>query len=969
MKAATSRRSRQRGWAAGLLAAAMGWAQPAEPAAAPWVCGWAETPPVIDGRGDDAAWRDAADLGIFRQAWKTGEPAAKEGTRMKLRWDREYLYFFAAMEDAEIAADSLQHDGPLWLNDVIELFLKPSEGHPGYYEFEVNPGGAVVDAFFPNAEARRDRAQLRRGRFNVEAKVVVDGTLNLPEDRDRGWTVEGRIPWTDFAACGGRPGPGETWRVNLARVNGKGAAQELSSAAPLRQPSFHRTEDYVPLTFAGPEAREHQTWVGGRIQAPAEKGAGFATVPAWPRWAAQSAVALVPSPDGAWLWYVEQDGGRGGAMRVGRMRADGDGADAEVLLETGEQVTSVVFHPRFAEQPYVFLGTNGPQAKRPRFSRLVRYTVRDGRPDAATRLGILSWPSDGHNGGGLAFGADGRLFVTSGDGSSEGDRDRVGQDPASWRAKILRIDVDRPSPEKHYSVPADNPFVGDARFLPETWAYGLRNPWRLTYDGASGQLWCGENGQDAWEYAHLVRRGANYGWSVYEGSHRFHAGRALGPTPVTPPTVEFPHAEFRSLTGGVVYRGKTFPELAGAYVFGDFATGRIWAAKHDGTKLEWVKELADTPLALTHVTADAAGEILLADYGYEKARGGPRGGVHRLVRTAGAGGNTLPFPERLSETGLWAEIGKAVPAPGVIPYAVNAPGWHDGATGAHLLALPAGGKVAVEGPKGWLVPDGTVLAQTLELGGRKIETRVLVKRQEDWSGYTYVWAENQRDAALAAKGGADLTLANGQAWRVPSRAECMMCHTREAGFALTLNELQLNRGGQLAEWEARGILAVDLPRYERARRQLDGETRGGGGGRAAPGQRQPAVTTLLPRAPAELGRYAAIGDETADLGRRARSYLAVNCAPCHVPSGGGNSAMNFDWGVSAARMQAIDAVPMHGELGLPEARVIAPGAAGRSVLVPRVALRGPGQMPPVASRVGDAEALRMLVAWIEGMGR
>jgi hypothetical protein len=244
----------------------------------------------------------------------------------------------------------------------------------------------------------------------------------------------------------------------------------------------------------------------------------------------------------------------------------------------------------------------------------------------------------------------------------------------------------------------------------------------------------------------------------------------------------------------------------------------------------------------------------------------------------------------------------------------------------------------------------------------------LVKRQEDWSGYTYVWAEDQRDAVLAHKGGADLTLPNGQPWRVPSRAECMMCHTREAGFALTLNELQLNRGGQLAEWEARGMLAVDLPRYERARRQLDGEMRGGGG-RAAPGQRTPPPTSLLPRAPAQLGRYAAIGDATASLEVRARSYLAVNCAPCHVPSGGGNSAMNFEWGVSSARMHALDAGPMHGELGLPDARVIAPGAAGRSVLVPRVALRGPGQMPPVGTRMGDAEALRVLVAWIEGMGR
>jgi glucose/arabinose dehydrogenase len=222
--------------------------------------------------------------------------------------------------------------------------------------------------------------------------------------------------------------------------------------------------------------------------------------------------------------------------------------------------------------------------------------VRDGKPDPASRTVIIEWPSDGHNGAGLAFGGDGTLFVTSGDGSVDSDADHAGQKTSSMRSKVLHIDVRHSDGGKPYAIPADNPFINDSRFPPETWAYGLRNPWRLTFDAPSGQLWIGENGQDLWEYARLVQRGANYGWSRYEGSHLFREVEPLGPHPVTFPTIEHSHSDFRSLTGGVVYRGHQFPELVGAYVYGDYGTGRVWAAKHDGTRMEWQRELCDTPL-------------------------------------------------------------------------------------------------------------------------------------------------------------------------------------------------------------------------------------------------------------------------------------------------------------------------------------------------------------------------------------
>ena len=205
----------------------------------------------------------------------------------------------------------------------------------------------------------------------------------------------------------------------------------------------------------------------------------------------------------------------------------------------------------------------------------------------------------------MAFSPDGMLYITTGDGTERlrqlGTRARrsttcLGSGAADRRrspARSRQPDAEARSPQ-HYSIPPDNPFVKHPGARPEIWAYGLRNPWRMAIDAKTGQVWVGNNGQDLWETAHLVARGDNHGWSVYEGSHPFYLNRKLGPTPPVTPTIEHSHSEFRSLTGGVVYHGEKLPELDGAYVYGDYSTGRIWAMKHDGTRPLWHRELADT---------------------------------------------------------------------------------------------------------------------------------------------------------------------------------------------------------------------------------------------------------------------------------------------------------------------------------------------------------------------------------------
>ena len=216
-------------------------------------CRWNDTPLTIDGKSDEDAWKQAQVIDYFYQPWlgKDARPA-KTATKARLLWDREYLYFFADMEDHDLFADVKEQNGKTWFNDVFELFFKPAADKPGYFEFQVNAAGTIYDSFIPaqGAEQQFDN-------FHVEAKVVLRGTLNQRQDKDESWSVEGRIPWRDFARGGGRPAVDEKWRFSLCRYDYdvKWDAPELSTCSPLTKRSFHQTEAFATLRFIGPQAK------------------------------------------------------------------------------------------------------------------------------------------------------------------------------------------------------------------------------------------------------------------------------------------------------------------------------------------------------------------------------------------------------------------------------------------------------------------------------------------------------------------------------------------------------------------------------------------------------------------------------------------------------------------------------------------------------------------------------------------
>jgi uncharacterized repeat protein (TIGR03806 family) len=654
-------------------------------------------------------------------------------------------------------------------------------------------------------------------------------------------------------------------------------------------------------------------------------------------------IFITPEPESDFLLIVLAGGEKDRPSKIVRVRDDASTSETTTLLTLNDRlIYSVAFHPGYRTNRQLFVFTHGSSGEFARTNRVLRYTLtHDASPqcDPLSERVIIEWRSEGHDGGGIVFGRDGMLYISTGDGTADSDGWASGQELNDLLGAVLRIDVDHTEGTQAYSVPRDNPFAGAPNARPENWAYGLRNPWRLCVDQKTGEIWAGNNGQDLWETVHLIRRGENYGWSAYEGSHPFYLNRKLGPTPVVPPTIEHPHAEARSLTGGVVYYGDELSELNGAYVYGDYSTGKIWGLRCDGSRVVWQKELADTQLQIAAFAVSQRGQLLIADYA---------GGIYRLIPSP-PHESAQNFPTTLSQTGLFLSTKDHLIQPALIPYSVIVAGWADGAQVERFMALPDDSRIGK-------LTDGTVLMQTLSLerearnpqSSKRIETRLLTRQQGEWVGYSYRWNDDQTDATLVNAEGDEKDVviqddhvpgnSRRQIWRFPSRAECMTCHSRAANFVLAVTESQLNDGhdyggvrdNQLRTLQHIGVFTGTLPKAE-------------------------AKTLVDP--------YGA--NQSLDL--RARSYLHVNCSVCHVESGGGNSKMELGFTTKPERMNLIGARPQHDTFGIDNAMLVFPGDPERSVLYQRISRRGRGQMPPLVSHVVDERAVALFRDWIREM--
>ena len=651
-----------------------------------------------------------------------------------------------------------------------------------------------------------------------------------------------------------------------------------------------------------------------------------------------------------------------------------------------EAVYALAFHPRFAENRwcYVCYTLAHDDKKSPNLAdgtRIARFRVSDTLPpklEPASEEVVLTWEQGGHNGCELLFGPDGFLYISTGDGRPPNPPDplHTGQDISDLLSSVLRIDVDRREAGRNYAVPPDNPFVGltvDGRpARPEVWAYGFRNPWRMSFDRATGQLWLGDVGWELWEMVHRVERGGNYGWSAVEGRQPIHQADSPGPSPIRPPLLELPHTIAASITGGFVYRGKRFPELLGAYVFGDWEFRRLWAARFDGERLVSLDEITRPTIRVASFGEDADGELLLLDY--------DTGFIHTLARNDGQGQNK-DFPRTLSATGLFAEVKDQKPAAGIVPYTINSPRWHDGATAERWLGLPGQAGISVYPGDGkpmpsqvyWHsfrlhFPQDAVLAKTLSLertagdpaSSRPIETQVLHFDGADWRAYSYAWRDDGSDADLMPSSGGERALLirdprhpAGQrqlTWRFHDRTQCLQCHSQWPQYAIGFSLPQLNRtttdpsgtpANQLVSLAATGHLV---------RRSLDDSL-------------QPPFDAALAAAEDRLVEPMV---PSVSLDARARSYLHANCSHCHRFNGGGIVGLDLLSKKKLLETRLLES-PIRGDFGLPNARIVAPGDPERSTLYYRMAKYGRDRMPHVGAELPDEAGLRLIEEWIASL--
>lgn len=641
----------------------------------------------------------------------------------------------------------------------------------------------------------------------------------------------------------------------------------------------------------------------------------------------------------------------------------------------------MAFDPDFVRNRYCYMfyvvGSSDPTVSQlPEGTRVSRLRVSPSEPwtcDIESEELVISWLQGGHNGGCLRFGPDGCLYISTGDGgfAFPPDGRKSGQDLSTLLSKILRIDVHRPENGRPYAIPADNPFVELEGARGETWAYGLRNPWKMSFDRHTGDLWVGDVGWELWELVYRVNRGDNFGWSIVEGRQPVHAEGQRGPTPIVPATMEIPHTDGASITGGFVYRGRQFPELVGHYVFGDWETRRIWGAKiTDDNKLAEKFELIDPTVRIVDFAEAPDGELYLLDH--------EDGSIFTLAK------NIVPadaprFPRLLSESGIFQSVARHQPAQGVLPFSINAEQWSDGATAERLIAVPGRESIRLR-PKPRVVPGSqfsravdyplnTVACKTLSLemvqgdpaSRRRMETQLLHFDGREWQGYTYEWNDEQTDAALVERAGKNKVLHIQDAdapgdkktftWRFAARAECIRCHNPWSEYTLAFNVAQLNRthdfgtatDNQLRTYRHIGLLS-DITD------EIDPD--------------EPPGTSEPPRSPDQLPRLTPPFDEPGDLNARARSYLHANCGHCHRFNGGGSSYIYLQHDLPLPDTKTIGSRPTQGTFGIHEAQILTPGDPYRSVLYFRLSKIGPGHMPHLGSKLTDERGLKLVHDWI-----
>ncbi len=738
-----------------------------------------------------------------------------------------------------------------------------------------------------------------------------------------------------LVACGGGGGK--------SSHRASSASTSLSSSSSLSSPnniSSSFSSSSTSSVLSGLAMRPANT----TCLAPAPINSGEAATISWP--AAFPALPNIPSatnllqaPGDNSYWYATRQSGR-----VVRFQNNTTANALTEILNIEDRVDfsggetgllGMAFHPQFASNRYVYFNYIGRNANEAIETRVSRFEVaQNGMINRDSEIILLRFnqPYSNHNGGQIAFGSDGYLYIGSGDGGSAGDPQQNGQDTNNLLGKILRIDVDNTSAGRNYAIPVDNPFA-EAGGAPEIWAYGLRNPWRFGFDSETHELWVGDVGQGAWEEVNLVTRGGNYGWGDMEGDACYSERPNCSTAGKITPVLSISHnTGVCSVIGGYVYRGAQYPAAYGKYFFTDYCVSTMQSITRPTNGDVNISSHGSVSVNIVSFAQDNQGELYAL---------GQSGAGSQIVKMQVTGGDAQPgtMAMNLSATGCVSTADATFPASAMIPYSVISPLWSDAAEKERYFALPDNTKIGLTESGDFLFPVGSVLMKHFKLNDRFIETRLFARGELGWQGFSYEWRDDQKDAVLLND--AKEKLVEGVQWQYPSRSQCLTCHTQVANFSLGLETLQLNNA---ILYGASGIHAQQLDTLEHIN-----------------------VFSTAITAHQKMQTLFSLSDNTASLAQRARSYLHSNCSNCHSPNGPTPVNLDLRFNTAFAATETCNAQPAAGDLGINNARIIAPGEPERSVLLARMNVRDANQMPPLASHVVDQAAIDVISAWIAGL--
>ncbi len=579
-----------------------------------------------------------------------------------------------------------------------------------------------------------------------------------------------------------------------------------------------------------------------------------------------------------------------------------------------------------------------------------------------------------HRGGGMDFGDDGFLYLSTGDQARWSQSQDIEN---NLHGGVLRIDVDKDPTKSHppirtmpqdvgnpdeatgleYWIPNDNPFLSPTGDLfEEYFTLGNRNPHRMTKDRETGIFYIGEIGGNQHEEINVVSAGKNYGWPAFEGNG---AGPGTCAIPLynnmahEGPLVEFPRAEANSITGGYVYRGSEIPELYGRYLCADYGNGEeIWSVDINTGAYEQLGVFASSDII--SFGEDVQGELYLMKLG-----------VSTLFKiTSPTNVDLTNVPQLLSQTGAFQDVATLTPNPGIIPYDLVESFWSDGAEKQRWMVIPNDGthdtpeeQISFSENEDWVFPEGAVLIKHFELPTnennpnetRRLETRFSIKGSDGKFYFlTYKWNEDQTDAVLL-EGNLEedipVTQLDGstenQTWYYPNMVDCFSCHNQATGGSIGPRTRNLNSEMLYPTTSLTANQLVTLSHLGILNEPIDDNT----------------VQNYL--------THKSIDDTNATLDERARSYLDLNCAYCHRPGGSGDRAQFdlrlFNNLVETGLMYAGTNTP----LGIPGEKIVVGGDANRSILYHRMASIDPNiAMPPIGKNVVDQQGVDLIEAWI-----